>query len=99
MKAIGYIVTTLFLTVYGMIMNGWALSKLWKWFIATTFALPPLTIPAAIGFAIVVNYLTQKIDDKNSDEPFWQKLARGAVISTLKPLFAVGFGAIVRLWL
>lgn len=45
--------------VYGAMMNGWALSKLWSWFIVSTFALPALTIPAAIGVALVVNYLTQ----------------------------------------
>lgn len=99
MKAIGYISTTIVLMVYGAMMNGWALSKLWSWFIVKTFGLPALTIPSAIGVAMVVTYLTQKLDDKKSEDKYWEVLVKGAVISTLKPLFALGFGAIVKLWL
>ncbi len=78
---------------------GGALSKLWAWFIVKTFGLPALTIPAAIGLAMVVNYLTQRFDPAKNDDPYWKDLVRSVVISTLKPLFALGFGAIVKLWL
>lgn len=99
MKIIGYISTTIILMVYAAMMNGWALSKLWSWFIVTTFGLPALTIPAAIGLAMVVSYLTTKLDDKKSEDKYWETLVKGAVISTIKPLFVLGFGAIVKLWL
>ncbi len=100
MKAIGYISTTIFLMAYGATMNGWALSKLWSWFIVKTFEIPALSVPAAIGFVLVVNYLTIKLDGKKKDDrEYWETLLEGAVISTLKPLAAVGFGAIVKLWL
>lgn len=99
MKIIGYISTTIVIMVYAAMMNGWALSKLWSWFIVTTFGLPALTIPAAIGLAMVVSYLTTKLDDKKSEDKYWETLVKGAVIATIKPLFALGFGAIVKLWL
>ena len=99
MKIIGYISTTILLVVYSAMLNGWALSKLWSWFIVKTFGLPPLTIPAAIGLASIVTYMTMKLDDKKSEDKYWETLLKGAVVSTVKPLFALGFGAIVKLWL
>lgn len=84
---------------YAAMINGWALSKLWSWFIVTTFGLPALTIPAAIGLATVVSFMTTKLDDKKSEDTYCEALVKGAAISTIKPLFALGFGAIVKLWL
>lgn len=83
-------------------MNGWVLTKLWGWFIVKTFNLPSLTIPTAIGLALVISYLTIKSDnesDKNKKEEYWQKLVNAAVIATIKPLCALGIGSIVKLWL
>ena len=99
MKIIGYISTTIILMVYAAMLNGWALAKLWSWFIVTTFDLPALSIPAAIGLAMVVSYLTQRLDDKKSEDAYWEILVKGAVAATLKPLFALLFGAIVKVWL
>ena len=99
MKAIGYISTTIILMVYASILNGWALSKLWSWFIVTTFGMPVLSIPAAIGFAMVVTYLTHQMSDKESKDEYWQTLVKGAIAATIKPLFALLFGAIVKAWL
>ena len=99
MKIIGYISTRIILMVYAAMINGWALAKLWSWFIVTTFGLPALSIPAAIGLAMVVSYLTQHLDDKKSEDSYWDILVKGAVAATLKPLFALLFGAIVKVWL
>lgn len=99
MKTVGYITTTLAWLVYGVTMNGWALSKLWAWFVVKTFDAPPLTIPAAIGMALIVNYLTIKLDAEKDKKPWSKTLLEGAIISTVKPLAALGFGAIVKLWM
>ena len=40
----------------GIIIDGFVLSKLWSWFMVTTFGLPPLTIFEAVGLAIVVQF-------------------------------------------
>ena len=63
----------------------------------TTFGLPHLTIPAAIGLAMMVGYF-QKLSKDDEDE-YLKKLINGIIIGTLKPLFYVGIGAIVKAWL
>ncbi len=40
------------------IWRGYVLSILWIWFIVPAFGLSPLSIPYAIGFALVVSFLT-----------------------------------------
>lgn len=99
MKAIGYVVVTIVLMIYSALMNGWAFCKLWAWFIAPTFGLARLSIPAAIGFSLVVSYLTHKISDSGPESSYGLTLFKGAVSSTLKPIFALIFGAAVKLWM
>src|SRR4051812_10507247 len=100
MKIIGYITVTIVLTIYGTLMNGWALSQLWSWFIVKTFELPALTIPEAIGICLVVRFMTSQFDGKNcKNDEYLLSLIKSAFISTLKPLVSLGMGAIVRLWL
>ena len=99
MKIIGYISTTIVLMVYAATLNGWALSKLWAWFIVSTFGLSALSIPAAIGLSLVVGYLTQTLKPDKDKKPYWETLVEGGVASTVKPLFALAFGAIVKAWL
>jgi putative Mn2+ efflux pump MntP len=99
MKIIGYISTTIILMVYAAMLNGWALAKLWSWFIVQTFNLPVLSIPAAIGLSMVVGYLTHQMSDKKNEDEYWETLVKGGVAATVKPIFALLFGAIVKLWL
>jgi len=98
MKTIGYITTTLALAVYSMTMNGWALSKLWAWFVATTLNAPSLTIPAAIGLAIVVKFF-QPFAKRDKEKKFTDALIEGALIATMSPLVSVGIGWLVKLWM
>jgi len=100
MKIIGYITVTLALPIYNALMNGWALSKLWAWFIAPTFELPVLNIPKALGMACVVTYLTHQIPElAEKKESYGMVVAKGFVVGTLKPLFALLFGVIVKQWM
>jgi hypothetical protein len=100
MKIIGYITATIFLLIYGALMNGWALSKLWLWFIVPTFDLPPISIPAAIGMAIVVGYMSKTIKPtKPGEKTYGEALLEDFGVSTFKPLFALLIGSIVRLYL
>ncbi len=39
---------------------GYVLTILWAWFIVPVFKLPILSIPVAIGIALIVRYLTHK---------------------------------------
>ena len=96
MKIIGYFVSTIIIATYSKLMSGWAITKLWAWFMVTTFGLPHLTIPAAIGLALMVGYFQTL---PKSDEKSWKTLRNGVIIGTLKPLFYVGMGAIIKAWL
>lgn len=44
--------------VVGTLINGYVLSVLWSWFIVTTFNVPALSIPAALGLETIVKLLT-----------------------------------------
>lgn len=99
MKTIGYISSTIILLVYGTTINGWALAKLWSWFMESTFGLPAISIPAAIGLSLVVSYLTHQTGKSEPGKEYWEVLVEGTVAATLKPVFALLFGAVVRMWL
>lgn len=99
MKLIGLVATFVVLLVAGSIWNGYVLSVMWGWFVVPTFDLPQLSIPAAIGASMVASYLTAKPtahrDDRDSNE-----ILSGALAHTfLLPLFAMGLGWIVNLWM
>lgn len=51
------------------IVNGYVLSVLWGWFVVPALGLPPLTIPSAIGLAMVIGYLTHQYSPKDKIEP------------------------------
>lgn len=60
------------------VANGFVLVKLWSWFILARFeAAPVLDIPSAIGFAMVVGFLTsdwsnaQNKEDNRSQAERW----------------------------
>lgn len=95
MKIIGYTAVTFAIVIYSSILNGWALSKLWEWFIEPTFGLAALSIPAAIGLGYVVSYLTHQSKEGDSEGTYGEKLVKGVVVGTLKPLFSLAFGFIV----
>lgn len=95
MKIIGYISTAIIVAAYGVVLNGWVLSKLWAWFIVTTFGLPTLAVPEAIGLATVVSFLSAKIDRKDDEI----HLGYITFMTTIKAFVFLGLGAIVKMWL
>lgn len=98
MKAIGYITTTLALIIYAAMMNGWALAKLWTWFVMPTLSAPPLSIPAAIGICYIVHFF-KPVSGKMPTEKWSETLTRGIVVATLNPLVTVGLARIVKIWM
>lgn len=79
------------------ILNGWVLSILWGWFAVPTFGLPALSIPSAIGVALVVSYLTyQYIPDRNSDE---DSAGRSISFIIARPFIALFIGWIVQMFM
>lgn len=80
----------------GAVWSGYVLSVLWSWFIVTTFEARPLSIPAAIGMALVAHYLTHQIDrytDKSKSQ--LERIIESTGYIVLQPLFALVIGWIV----
>ena len=99
MKTIGYITATVFVPIYGSILNGWALTVLWGWFMVKAFELPHLSIPLAIGLALIVNFLTWREDlqtKKYEKDEFTDILLRSFIGVTFKAGFSLAFGLIVK---
>lgn len=101
LKFVGGTILFIGLMAFTTILNGYALSVLWSWFIVPKFDVPSLNIPTAIGLAMVVGYLTHqiKIDEVEKKTPFWKKMLDGVIIGILKPAFALFFGWIVTFWM
>jgi len=96
MKAFGWIAAFVGTMIFSAIFNGYALSVLWGWFIVKTFSLPALTIPTAIGVAMVVSYLTVHLDtSKEDNKSAGEKLFACIIWAIVKPSFALAMGWIV----
>lgn len=76
------------------IFSGFVLSILWGWFIASTFGLPALTIPLAMGIMLVIGYATKQVDFNNQDREDYQK--RVNVVMIVKPLAALAVGYVIK---
>lgn len=60
LTCVGAIASVLALLVVSPLMNGWALSKIWNWFMPVIFNLPKLLLFQAIGVTMVFNLFTGK---------------------------------------
>lgn len=99
MSYIGYAVVTIALGFYTNILNGWAVAKLWHWFIVPTFKLPELSIPIAIGVSLIVTYLTIRISTKKDERGYGEQMCLGFALGTIKPLCFVLMGWVITLFL
>lgn len=73
------------------LLNGWALIKLWAWFIVPVFRCPQLTVWTAVGIVLVVRFLTSSVNPEDKRSPIYI-----IVYSIVSPLFSLGFGAIIH---
>ena len=78
-----------------VVLNGWALSILWGWFMEGLFDAPPLTIAAAAGLSLVVVYLTHPKPPKDEDDDFAQRIT----YTFLKPFVVLLVGFVITLFM
>ena len=72
------------------IWRGFVIKMLWGWFVVTTFVgAPELSIPAAIGLAMMVRFMEP---NRKSDKGFWEDIAW----NTLGAGLTLGVGFIVH---
>lgn len=90
-------VIALLMTPFTACLNGWALSKLWLWFIVPPFGLPALSVVESIGVSLIVSYLTSfHVDAQPKDETAKDKMCESISRAVLLPLVMVFFGWIIQ---
>jgi uncharacterized membrane protein len=79
------------------VVRGWVLCWLWLWFIVPVFGLPHLSIVQAIGFSLVVNFLTASLSEMKEEDkkPVSERAINGLIFNFI----ALGIGYIVHLFL
>ena len=97
LSCFGLVVLFVSSIVIASLMNGWALSVLWGWFVSPIFGVPNLSIMAAIGFSLVVGMLTQSPSskDEHSDKSFGALIVNLLAVAVFRPAFVVFLGWIV----
>lgn len=85
----------IWLTVICAMLEGWALSVLWGWFVVPVFGLPHLRIPVAIGIALLVGMVTHRVRKEEHQPDTVTVLAHGLVM----PFIYVGIAWIVKLFI
>jgi uncharacterized membrane protein len=100
MKIIGYAVTTVVFILISSIWSGYVLSKLWSWFVVTTFSLPEIGVATAIGLALTIGYLTKGEEKADAEGKEFGELLLEAIIKALmKPTFTLGIGWVITVFL
>lgn len=85
-----------------MVLRGWVLSIVWRWFVVSQFHIMGLTIPAAIGLSIVICMFTDKSassEPKSTGATVTSIVGRAAGTLLVGPLLTLGLAWIVRYWL
>jgi len=84
MKIIGLSVAFLIAACINTIINGFTLSVLWSWFMVPTFGAPQLSIPSAIGVAIIAGMLVYNGDSDNEDDSYMSRIASATISTTVR---------------
>lgn len=62
--------------VIAVLLRGWTLSIFWAWFVVATFpGLPSLTIPQALGLALLANIFTSSNRSKKAEKEEGMKVS------------------------
>lgn len=77
--------------VWGGFWTGLTLSVLWGWFAVPAFGLPALSIPFAIGTALIAGFLARDLNVKREESSF----GVGVASSFVGPVFVLLIGWIV----
>jgi len=79
----------------GSVINGFVLVKLWSWFIVPTFGVQPLFLVPAIGFCMVVSFLTRQARPSKNDGDTVDAVSLIITEVVLVPAISLIFGWVV----
>ena len=97
---LGLIFSLIVVTVVGALMQGWALSKVWNWFMPAIFNLTALSLWKAVGVATVFELFTgtnrtKKNDDDSKSDTVGEAIVKSLIQVTVAPLVTVFIAWIV----
>lgn len=78
------------------ILNGFVMSTLWGWFVVRMFHVAALSIPLAMGIAMLVGFLTYQYDPRKEVEK--GDMGRTIAFSAIYAITTLGIGAIVHIF-
>lgn len=80
------------------IFRGFALVKLWAWFLVVPFGVRPINIALAYGISCIVGLLTYQSDaaTEHKDEAFAVQAARSIMLAVLVPALSLLAGWIAK---
>lgn len=82
------------------IWYGYVLSVVWGWYITPALGAPRLSIPAAIGVAAAIKFIThQHIEDKGGEKSLSQIWAGIFIKAFASPAITLVFCWIVKFWM
>ena len=80
-------------------LHGFTIRTMWIWFVEPTYQIPAPTIANAAGIAMLVSFITTKIDwHDRDDRDQMSQAAYESISSIIRPCFLLGFGWIVHLF-
>lgn len=93
-EAFGKFITVTGITFISMTLRGWAITIVWRWFIASRFELPQLRIPEALGLGLVISLLAPS-PDRDPKVTYSERLASALTL----PLVCLGIGWIIHFFM
>lgn len=99
MKASLLILSLPIALIFGPIIRGWVLTKLWVWFIVAPFNAAPLGVAQCIGLSLIVGFLTKESAHCDDKRPAMKRFWAGMAQIFIDPLFLLLFAYVVSLYL
>lgn len=74
----------------GITLHGFVLKILWLWFVVSTFNLPPISVPQALGISLIAALMTHQARERleTVQEFTWV---------FIQPVFAIVIGFVLKL--
>lgn len=98
-SCVGLVSISLVALVFAALVDGYTLSQMWSWFVSPIFQVPQLTIPYAIGISLIVSMLTYRKPNESDKKKEIAELIGELIGTTLTPLFFLGAGWVVHLFI
>jgi len=101
MKSFGYICSYLILIPLSVTLSGYTLSVLWDWFIVSAFSIESLSVPSAIGLALIMSYTTYQYSENETkdDTPQSERLGKAVFMAIIRPSIALLTGWVVTMFM